>query len=117
MRDDAERLEHILEAIERIGKYAAKGEDAFRSDELIQNWVVRNIQVIGEAARALSQEFRDRHPTVPWSDIIGMRHVLVHDYFHIDLDVVWEVVRRDLPNLAHEIRRIAAELNGPQNKT
>ena len=79
MRDDRERLLDILEAIERIEKYSVLGEESFRNDELIQNWMVRNIQVIGEAARGLSQVLRDENSEIPWSKIIGMRHVLVHD--------------------------------------
>jgi uncharacterized protein with HEPN domain len=78
MRDDRERLRDILEAIERIENYVDRGEGAFRRDELIQTWMTRNIQVIGEAARGISQEFRDNYPEIPWSRIIGMRHVLVH---------------------------------------
>ena len=106
MKDDRERLFHILEAMERIEKYAAKGEKAFRDEELIQNWIIRNIQVIGEAARALSGEFREKHPQIPWSDIIAMRNVLVHDYFDIDLDIVWQVVIRDLPQLKSDLQNV-----------
>jgi uncharacterized protein with HEPN domain len=108
MRDGRERLMDILEAIERIQKYTARGEKAFRSDELIQNWVTSNIQVIGEAARGLSEGFRDQTPEIPWSDIIGMRHVLVHEYFDIDLDIVWRVATEDLPRLREQIRALLA---------
>ena len=111
MRDDRERLVHILEAIERVERYAACGEQAFRRDELIQTWMVRNIQVIGEAARALSQGLRDNHPDIPWSSVIGMRHVLVHDYFEVDLDIVWRVIERDVPALKRSIRNILAALD------
>lgn len=104
MREDRERLAHILEAIERIEKYATRGEKVFRQDELIQTWMVRNLQVIGEAAWALSPAFRDRHTEIPWAEIIGMRHVLVHDYFQIDLTIVWRVVSVDLPRLKPFIR-------------
>jgi uncharacterized protein with HEPN domain len=110
MKDDRERLRHILDAIERIEKYAARGENAFRQDELIQNWMVRHLQVIGEAARALSQTFREQHSEVPWASIIGMRHVLVHDYFGIDLDIVWRVVSTDLPDLKRNIEDILKSL-------
>lgn len=112
MRDDRKRLQHILEAIAHIERYAARGEKAFRSDELIQNWMVRHLQVIGEAARALSPKSRDRHPEVPWLDIIDMRHVLVHDYFGIDLDIVWRVIERDLPDLKRKIEAILRALGG-----
>ena len=61
MRDDRERLAHIRDAIERIERYAAQGEAAYRDDELIQSWMVRHLQIIGEAARATSDEFRARH--------------------------------------------------------
>ena len=111
MRDDHKRLVHMLEAIERVERYAARGEQAFRRDELIQTWMVRNIQVIGEAARALSQDLRDNHPNIPWSSVIGMRHVLVHDYFDVDLDIVWRVIEQDVPALKHNIRNILAALD------
>ncbi len=88
MRAPRERLEDILEAIDRIGRYAARGRDAFERDELIQNWFVRHLQIIGEAARALPQEARDAAPEIPWPQIIGMRHILVHDYFSIDTETV-----------------------------
>lgn len=78
MRDDAERLRDILEAIERIEKYAMRGREAFNEDELIQTWVVHHIEVIGEACRALPDEFQAHYAGVPWSDIIGMRNILIH---------------------------------------
>ncbi len=110
MRDDRERLRHILEAIERIEKYAVSGIEVFQGDELIQNWMVRHIQIIGEAARALSQEFRDDRSEIPWPDIIAMRHVLVHEYFGIDLDIVWRVVSTELPEFKRQIEAILRQL-------
>lgn len=109
MRDETERLRDILEAIERIGKYAAKGRDAFERDELIQNWVAHHLQIIGEACRALSAQFREEHPEIPWVKIIGMRNILVHDYFGVDVDRVWAVVERDLPDLLAKVRAILRE--------
>lgn len=72
--------------------------------------MTQQIQIIGEAARAISQEFRDRTPDVPWSDIIGMRHVLVHQYFQIDLDIMWHVIISDLPKLKARVQELANEL-------
>jgi len=103
MRNDRERLLDIREAIENIQKYAARGKDAFRKDELIQTWVLHHIQILGEAASRISDEFQEEHPDIPWFKIIGMRNILVHDYFHIDIDVVWSVVENDLPALYDQV--------------
>lgn len=109
MRDDRGRLADILEAIERIAKYASQGRETFLTDELVQNWVINHIQIIGEAARALSAGFKEKHPELPWSEIVGMRNILVHDYFGINLDEVWNVVERDLPEFKHKIEAIMRE--------
>ena len=110
MRSERERLLDILEAIERIEKYAAKGKSAFAADELIQNWMVNHITVIGEACRSLSDEFQARYAHVPWADIIGMRNILVHHYFGIDEDAVWSVVEKDIPELKFNIETILKSL-------
>lgn len=99
MRDDREKLLDIVEAIEQIEKYAVQGREAFESNELIQVWHVRHLQVIGEAARTLSHTFKEKHPQIPWARIAGMRNILVHRYFEIDLPVVWEAVEHELPGL------------------
>ena len=92
MRDDDERLRDILEAIERIEKYASRGRDAFDADELIQTWVLHHLQIVGEAVRAISPTTKENSDEVPWSKIIGMRNILVHNYFAIDKDLVWSVI-------------------------
>lgn len=103
MRDDGERLRDILEAIERIDRYARRGRKEFEDDELVQIWVVHHIQIIGEAARGVSQDLRDRHTGVPWAAVSAMRNVLVHEYFGIDVERVWAAVDRDLPRLRDQI--------------
>lgn len=110
MRDDRERLRDILEAIERIESYTAKGREEFESDELIQTWVVHHIQIIGEAARKLSEEVRSEHDQVPWPAIIVMRNILVHDYFSVDIDEVWSTVERNLPDLKANIFSIMDDM-------
>ena len=106
MRRDEQRLQDILEAISKIEKFAREGRAAFEEDERTQVWMVHHVQIIGEAARALSEGFRSRHSDIPWAQIVGMRHILVHDYFGIDLDEVWSVVERDLPALGDRIEAI-----------
>ena len=106
MRDDRERLKDVLEAIARIEKYSIQGRGAFERDELLQNWIVRHLQILGEACRGLSDGFRTQHPEIPWSKIIGMRHILVHDYFGIDVDVVWRAVEHELPTLKRQVQTL-----------
>ena len=103
MRRDRQRLEDILEAIERIEKYASGGRATFDRDELVQTWVLHHLQIIGEAVRGLSDEIRSAHPDIPWAQIAAMRNILVHDYFGIDLEEVWTAVVRDLPQLKVKI--------------
>ena len=76
MRDDRERLFDIQEAIERIERYASRGRETFETEELIQVWILHHLQIIGEASRALSDDLKDRNPTIPWSQIVGMRNIL-----------------------------------------
>jgi len=109
MRDDRERLLDIREAIENIQKYADHGKDAFNEDELIQTWTLHHIQILGEAAARISDEFQEQHPDIPWFKIVGMRNILVHDYFKIDVNAVWSVVENDLPTLYDQIKRILDE--------
>lgn len=109
MRDDRSRLLDVIEAIERIERYAARGRQAFETDELLQTWVVHHIQIIGEAVRKLSDALRSAHPEIPWAQIIAMRNIVVHDYFGVDTQEVWAAVERDLPDLKRKIQAILRE--------
>lgn len=106
MRDDRERLLDIQEAIERIEKYAGRDRETFEQDELIQTWVLHHLQIIGEAVRALSPELTQKHSEVAWSKIVGMRNILVHNYFSIDAAIVWAVIENDLPVLKQQISEL-----------
>ena len=108
--DDRERLGHILEAADRVERYRSAGEVAFRADEMRQDAIIRNLEIVGEAAGRLSQELRSAYPDVPWSDIVAQRNVLIHDYRRLVLDLIWRVATDDLPRLAARVREIAAEL-------
>jgi len=99
MRSDIERLKDIQEAIIAIEKYAEQGRSAFENNELIQTWVLHHLLMLGEAASRITDEFQQKHSEIPWSKIIGMRNILVHDYFGIDFEIVWGVVEKELPQL------------------
>lgn len=118
MRDDQKDNRvyflHIQEEIERIREFTAEGHTAFLTTPLVQNAVVYNLTVIGEAARQVSVWLKEKHPEVPWRDIIGTRNKVVHEYFRIDLDAVWDVVQNDLPQLSQQAVTILAELEEPQ---
>ena len=107
MRDDGVRLGDILEAIERIEKYASR-HDALNSDELVQTWVVYHLMIIGEACRTRSAEFRAGHTEDAWALAAGLRNVIVHGYFGIDLEIVWGVIERDLPALKKLVQELLA---------
>lgn len=113
MRDPEEWLRDILEAIDRIERYADHGRKVFFADELVQIWMVHHIQIIGEAAGQLGRTFHDAHPEVPWPQIVAMRNLLVHAYFGIDLDEVWKTLERDIPALKAEVERLL----GPPGRT
>jgi uncharacterized protein with HEPN domain len=110
VRDDRERLLDIRDAIRKIEKYAIKGFDDFSQNELIQVWFTRHLQIIGEAARSLSSGLTDKYPGVPWEEIIGLRNVLVHNYFEIDHEVVWGIVQNDLPPLKKQVESILHDI-------
>lgn len=108
MRDDRERLLDIIEAITRIERHTAGGRPSLQ-DELVQIWVIHNLEILGEAARGLSDELPRRHPDVPWREMVAMRNVLAHGYFGIDIERVWTTVERDLPKLKEQIAAILAD--------
>lgn len=108
MRSDTDRLQDVLEAIDRIERHAVNGKDAFYQDELIQTWILHHLLIIGEACRALSPEFRTAHRDKIWADAAGLRNVIVHHYFGVDHEVVWGVVERDLPALKRLVQEIIA---------
>lgn len=106
MRSDREKLRDILDAIARIERYSIQGKAAFEQNELIQTWFTQNLQVIGEAARSLSSDIRDQNPQIPWPKMIGMRNILTHNYFEIDLDLVWVVVDQELSDIKQNVETI-----------
>ena len=103
-------LTHILECIDWIESYTREGYTAFAESHQIQDAVIRNFEVMGEATKRLSQTVRDAHPEIPWRQVAGFRDVLIHDYFGLDLDEVWGVVQTNLPELKRQIAGILQEI-------
>ena len=110
MRKEIEWLKDILEAIEQIEKYAVKGEDEYLQNELIQKWMVYHLQIIGEAANKISNEVQNKFFSISWPQIIGLRNIIVHEYFGIDVEEIWNTVMIDIPNLKIKILKIIEKL-------
>lgn len=98
-RDPAHLLDRLNEA-RHVQKFAEDMDrDALDQDILRQYAIVHSIMIVGEAARRVSQEFRDEHPEIPWKDIVGMRSQIIHDYDEVDLTIVWRVIQTGIPEL------------------
>ncbi|CAK6694034.1 DUF86 domain-containing protein [Synechococcus sp. CBW1107] len=106
MSKDLLYLTSIGEALERIILYTMEGRAAFLASTLLQDGVIRNLIVIGEAVKNLSADLRESETTTPWKSIAGMRDVLIHDYLRVNLEQVWETVARDLPPLGLTVRSL-----------
>lgn len=111
MIDDGLNMNCIAECVARIEEYTTAGQDAFEASTLIQDAVIRNFQVIGDATKNLSPELRQAYPDVPWRRMAGFRDVLVHDYLRVDLAIVWEIIEIELSSLKPKILEILQTLN------
>jgi uncharacterized protein with HEPN domain len=109
MKADRVYLRHVLDAIEKIDSYASVGRDVFMSTPHWQDAIIRQLEIIGEATKRLSKGLRSRHSEVPWRRMAGLRDVLIHDYFGVDLAAVWEITPKDLPQLKGSIEKILGE--------
>ncbi|MCA1841325.1 MAG: DUF86 domain-containing protein [Actinomycetota bacterium] len=108
-RDERLWLEDIQDALRRIAEYTASGRTQFFESEATQDAVIRNLEVLGEAARHILVRLLEAAPEVPWQLVIGMRDRLIHGYFILDLEIVWETIERDLPGLRAAVDRLLAE--------
>ena len=106
MKDDRLYLSHILEAIDRVRSYTSAGRSAFKQDLKTQDAVIHNLQIVGEAAKRVSAETRAAHPEMPWRNMTGLRDRVVHDYFGVSLDIVWDVVENHLPRLREQVKTL-----------
>ena len=106
-KDDTVFLRHILDAIELIEEYLRdKSYEEFKNNRMLQDAVIREIEIIGEATKNLSMDFRSKYPDIPWRQIAGMRNKLIHEYFGVDLDAVWDTATKDIPSLKEKLREI-----------
>ncbi len=108
---DQVRVRHVLDAArEALGFVQGRSRADLDADHMLSLALVRLLEIIGEAARGVSRAFREAHPEVAWSQMAGMRHRLIHGYFDVNLDVVWETVTQDLPVLIAQAEKIAGAL-------
>jgi len=104
MKNDILYLSNILECINKIESYTVEGKNVFLSNPMIQDAVIRNFEIIGEATKRLSKELKDNNPEIKWTQIAGFRDILIHDYMSINLNRVWLVVEDDLTVLKTKIK-------------
>ncbi|MBN1287219.1 MAG: DUF86 domain-containing protein [Anaerolineae bacterium] len=104
---DALYLDNILECMQKIEEFTVEGKAVFMESALIQDAVIRNFEIIGEATKRLSDELRQQHSSVPWRKLTGFRDVLIHGYLRLDLSLIWSVVENDLPVLRPRIEEIS----------
>ena len=106
MNNDELYIAHMLEAIEKIERFVgALKLDDFVKNDLLQSGVMRELGVVGEAAKKLSPAYKMSHDSIPWKEIIGMRDKLIHDYFEIDVEALWQTVNTDLPILKEKLAK------------
>jgi len=111
-RDNVVFVRDMLDAIGQVEVYLhAVSYDAFCQDRMRQDAVVRQLEIIGEAGRNLALAFQNQHPQIPWQDIIGMRHKIAHDYFDVDIRVVWDTAKHDLPMLKQQLEQMLQHLS------
>ena len=109
-RDYRLYLEDMHEALLRVTRYTAGvSYDAFVKDELRIDAVVRNLEMVGEAAKHVPQALRKQHPSVAWKQISGLRDILIHQYFAVSLPIVWDIVQNEVPNLVNSLRSMLEE--------
>jgi uncharacterized protein with HEPN domain len=110
-RSSSMYLADMLEAVDRVCDYTSKlTYSSFSENEMVVDAVLRNLEVLGEAARHVPQEIRNKHAGIPWTSLVGLRNIVIHHYHGVDLENIWQIARKDLPPLRKFIKRALAEL-------
>lgn len=111
-KDDSVFLNHIVDGAKLIGEYlAGASRDGFVANRMLQDAVIRELEVIGEATKNISEDLRSKYPDIPWNKMSGMRDKLIHAYFGVDLDAVWDTATKDIPELAIRIESILRSIS------
>jgi uncharacterized protein with HEPN domain len=111
MKDERLYLSNIKECIERIEEYTSSGRDTFMQTTMIQDAVIRKLEIIGEATKRLSPELRAKYPDTPWQKMAGLRDVLIHDYLKVNINLIWQIVEENLNGLKEQVEAILQDLN------
>lgn len=110
MKNDRLYLEHIRDALQDIASYSSPGRDLFLAERMRQDAILRKLEVIGQAVKNLSEAAKSRQPHIRWKQIAGMRDKVIHDYFGVNLEIVWAVVANELPNLSSAVSALLNEI-------
>ena len=110
---DKARLHHILDAISEIEKFTKQQSlDDFIDDTMLQSACIRQLEIIGESANNISDDLKSTSEDIEWGEIIGLRHILIHDYFGVDLNIVWDIIQNDIVNLKIRIKSLLDKIDG-----
>ena len=105
-------IEDILESIRLIEKYIGNlSKENLDNDQKLKDSIVRRLEIIGEAVKNVPNYFKEKYPEVPWKKIVGLRDIIIHAYFNLDLDLMWGVIKKDLPDLKEKILKIKKDLS------